>query len=541
MTGDERRLFAGVLVVAAALASPLRGGSEKRTLDLAHALSHGRLSIDVETRGATFDRALVPRESPAALVALGTPLPRDVPFARGHVYSGGPPGHALALLPFYFVLDRLAPAPLRDLLLVILGASVPLAFAAVFVRRAVERATGCTPGQAFASAAIFALGTTALPYGTRLFGHALALALLSGALALLLAEGRPRYALAGFLAAASVVTDHVLVLPAGALFLVALRAGGAASFVLGALPPAIVLGAYDQACFGSPFATAYDHRADPEVRALLGRGVKGFVAPSPWIFLELLASGRGLAATAPVALAGLAGLVAGARERPEARLALAVALLVLLANASRALDWEGGWSYGARYSLAALPFLALGLPRGLALLGRARRPLVATSIFLAWVGATVDWGFAQTLLGNLRELVILGPRARGVTALVLGTSPMAVSTGTALVSAFVLSVAFSVAHRILRRGTRGRAVPAIVALAPWVASIPFHVRHATGGDASVRAAFRASHVTEIVAILETTRESRVARGLHSETELLGDPELVRRVDDRARELEASGH
>jgi hypothetical protein len=84
-------------------------------------------------------------------------------------------------------------------------------------------------------------------------------------------------------------------------------------------------------------------------------------------------------------------------------------------------------------------------------------------------------------------------------------------------------------------------VPAIVALAPWVASIPFHARHATGGDASVRAAFRVSHATEIVAILETTRESRVARALHSETELLGDPELVRRVDDRARELEAAGH
>ena len=39
----------------------------------------------------------------------------------GHIYSGGAPGHALALLPAYVVVERIPNERARDLLLVILG------------------------------------------------------------------------------------------------------------------------------------------------------------------------------------------------------------------------------------------------------------------------------------------------------------------------------------------------------------------------------------------------------------------------------------
>ncbi|MEZ0229313.1 MAG: hypothetical protein ACAI25_11860, partial [Planctomycetota bacterium] len=219
-----------MLLLGALLATASARDNENRTLDLAAALSKGRVSIEDELpRGPTVDLARV----------------------GSHVYSGGAPGLAFTVLPARLVTDSV-------LLLTILGASVPLALGALGVRRG-ALALGAAPGMADLGAAAHSLGTIALPFATRLYAHSLVVCLLAWSLALVLE--RRRLALAGLLAAWAVVCDYNVALAAAALviFLAVQRdAKGAAHFVAGAVGPAVLLAVYHTACFGAPWRTPYD-------------------------------------------------------------------------------------------------------------------------------------------------------------------------------------------------------------------------------------------------------------------------------------------
>jgi beta-lactamase class A len=530
----ERRLFLAVFLVAAALAAPLRGSSESRTLDLLHAMSRGRLSIDAEVAGNTFDRAVVPRPAPAAFAALGSSPP---PAFTGHIYAGGAPGAAFLLFPFHELVRRFVSTRTLELLLLLAGSTLPLAAGSVAVKRAVERATSCAAPMAMAAGALHGLATIALPYGARLHNHSLSVALLAGSLALALRPRADRPALAGLLAALAVMTDFGAAIAASALLVLALGRGGARgglAFAAGTLPAVLLLGSYHRACFGSPFVTAYDFRADPRTNAVLAHGLYGYALPSPKVFVELLLGGRGFLGTQPIALVGLAGLASEARRRPNAW-AFATVLAVLLAHAARGIDWHGGWSHGPRYSISALPFLALGFPRGLGLLGRAAWPVAAASSFLAWVGATVEWTVVGSVAGNVREFFLLGPRTRALDGVLLGAGPSAVTTATSIVSSFALMTAFAAAAALLV--PRARRLLVCVALAPWVASVPFHVRTFVVGPAGVQRAYRASYAGLVSSALDAAHEPAEARDLLSVASLIKDPGLLQRILDRVVDLD----
>jgi hypothetical protein len=473
------RLFLAVLLVASVFASPSPHHNENRTLDLVRAMSQGRLTIDADASN-TVDKAFVPD-----VAGVGS---------SGHFYSGGAPGLAFALLPAYVaarpaILDGLPavvlPESLLVLFLTLVGAALPLAVGAVGVRRAVVSATDCSPGTATLAACLHAFGTIALPFGTKLYAHSLTIALLAWALASLLRssterkdDGEPRFALAGFLAAFAVVCDYNVALLAAALGLLAFVRGGvrgALAFGLGALPPALLLMGYQKACFGSPFDTPYDHHADRGTQAIVKAGY-GFSYPRPRILLELFFGvRRGFLFTQPAVLVGLVGLAlslrgAAARRAPAFALALGAALVAILSNAGRVHDWHSGSSYGARYCAAALPFVALGYPRVLDALGRAPRIALAVLTFAAaGLGATTDWG--RSIFSNLDSLRILGPRACGLSALLLHVPPDTATFATALTGTLALAIAVPLAWKILRPGTRAEALLAL-GVGLWVVGAP---------------------------------------------------------------------
>jgi hypothetical protein len=525
VTGSSRRpelrLFLAVFFVASALAAPAFGSCENRTLDLLRALSAGRLWIDPDS-GNTVDRAIMPRPVPASFAALGAVAPARV-VERQHLYSGGAPGHAFLLLAPYVVASRTLPARFLPLFLVLVGAALPLALAAVAVKRAAGMATGCTPDVATACGAIFALATIALPYGTRLYAHSITVACLAWSLALVLERPLPgrRAALAGLLAATAVACDYNVGIPAGVLLLLAVQGGrvrGALAFVVGALPAAIVLGAYHTACFGRPWETPYQHRDDEFALALLSTGFLGFSRPSPRVLGEILLGTRaGWLFTQPIAFAGLAGLVLGARRSLPFRLALLAISLALASHASRLLDWDG-CAFGSRYSIATLPFLALGLPRGLELLGRWRWPVVLASAALASVGTSVDWLYIGTLPWNLRRIAITGP----YTVLVSGPSRM---TGAgALAAGLALSAVLALAYAIAAP-KRSRAVLAALVLVPLLASVPSAVGLARGGQRAASQAILASYQSELAATLETEDNPYRLVNLADFARFLGSPGL----------------
>lgn len=148
---------------------------------------------------------------------------------------------------------------------------------------------------------------------------------------------------------------------------------------------------------------------------------------------------------------------------------LFTAVAVLLLNAARVHDWDAGTSFGSRYLCGALPFVALGLPRGLGALGPARPWVVGAGLVLAGLGPTTMPGSAQT---SFASLLLLGPRACGLCVLTLGVDPgTSPALTTTLLSAFGLAAAATTAlFLVAPRAPRGAVAAAL--LAPLLLGAP---------------------------------------------------------------------
>lgn len=255
------------------------------------------------------------------------------------------------------------------------------------------------------AALLYGLGTLAFPYATAFYAHQPAAVFGFAAFAALLGAhpSRGRALLAG--AAAGLAVSLEL-----SAALVALALGGwllvdprrrrlAPSYVLGGLPFALALGAYNAAAFGSPLSFWFQH-ANPEVEVRVSGALFGL--PSALTALELLALPyRGLFFTSPVLLLGVLGWPALRRRHAAPALvcaAVPVAFLLLLSSFNA---WYGGWAPGARYLVPALPFLALPLACGLARWPRLGAALGAYSVgcMLAFTAVAVEVpaGFANPL------------------------------------------------------------------------------------------------------------------------------------------------
>jgi hypothetical protein len=109
----------------------------------------------------------------------------------------------------------------------------------------------------------------------------------------------------------------------------------------------------------------------------------------------LFAPGPGLAWTAPLALVGLIGLPRlWIRGERFVALVLALAVAAVLLPVAKTLGWHGGWNYGSRYALPALPFLWLAAATALPALwtsvaGKALVLALGLAGFLGALGGTL--------------------------------------------------------------------------------------------------------------------------------------------------------
>jgi len=262
-----------------------------------------------------------------------------------------------------------------------------------------------------AAFAAYALGSMAFPYAILFFSHALAAASAGAAfiVAVRLCRDRPPLAgplavLVGFLATWSVVVDYQAFLAAlaVAIYLVVRSRDRVRDLFLaatGAIPPAVLLLAYHQSCFGSFFRTGYSFAVD----AAHKQGVLGIVGPNGRAFFDaLLAPDNGLLVLSPWVLFAIVGGIAVASD-PLARRRIGVETLVCAAVGVAYLLFIGslvpefgraGWSVGPRYITVALPFLTCLAVPGLALADRYPLARVG-ALALVLVGVTV-YGVAAT-------------------------------------------------------------------------------------------------------------------------------------------------
>jgi len=349
----------------------------------------------------------------------------DKARSKGHYYSDKAPGASLlALAPAAAArlvsrLIRIDPDGDRGIAWTSYVATVftsglfTLAAALVVMRLTLR--WGFSRGAAFFAAAAYGIASPAWCYATLFMGHGISAGclMLAYASAVEVSEHQPRHSeppflvrekrhawLAGLWAGLAVLTEFPAAVPSFLIVLLALlafrdrgwqnMATGAVQIVAGGMIAGIVLLAHNALAFRSPLSLGYAVVDSP--LGQLHTGFFGITYPAWWRLREILVgSYRGLLPISPLVAVTPIGLLMLARvpaRRRAAFVAVAIAAFYVLFNASY-YYWEGGWAYGPRQMMAALPFLALGLAPLWDSWGRCGRVALSAGLF---------WGAALTLI-----------------------------------------------------------------------------------------------------------------------------------------------
>lgn len=389
-----------------------------------------------------------------------------------HNYSNKAPGLSLlAALPYAAIvaverrlnlsLDDLSTVNQRLVTIAICGVSGALTGVILFLYGRRRLGIGAVSALVATLAVLF--GTIVFPYSTVLMAHVPAGLFLL--LAFTLTRSRPLSA--GAAAGMATACFYVCAAAAVVLAVIVWRTSswrGAARFVVGGLPLAVALGVYHTICFGSPWRTAV------EASTFTGAGLLFGVLSLPTaeaLWGLTFSPFRGLFYTSPVLLIALAGLWFMRRRddlRHERIAVIAVPLLLLLAIAGFNF-WHGGWSFGPRYLLPAIPLL--GIPMMLAA-GRARPLWVvlgALSFIFNFAAAAVNPTPAESYRDPLRQELL--------PVLVLGRFPDATlrelgweQIGPADRKVARSTAAANLGEVVFGKGSRASILPALA----WIAA-----------------------------------------------------------------------
>ena len=199
----------------------------------------------------------------------------------------------------------------------------------------------------------------------------------------------------GLLAAATTWFEYPGLVASFVLLIYALyvlrSCGLRAAWLIGSLPPALIMMHFQYRAFGSPFTPGHLFVESDAFRAAHEQGLYGAVGVSPAALYGLLLDpGAGLFPLTPLLCFGLPGLWLQLRERAQRAGGITCsALFVLSCLAIAAMNnWRGGWTVGPRYLAVCVPFLAF--PALVALDRLARRaPLMAAGLGLGTAAASL--------------------------------------------------------------------------------------------------------------------------------------------------------
>lgn len=310
-------------------------------------------------------------------------LSPDKALYDGHYYSDKAPGLSFLALPVFAVLNALQnlnrPGLFLPYTVYMVSAwvvALPSALLALLIVRFL-RHLNIAENQAIVVALVMALGTLAFPFSTLLFSHQTsAFFVFAAFMTLFLARRRvwpQRRALfaAGLLAGSSVVLEYPMAIMAMLLLIYAWTSVAGdkrdvAFYVLGGIPLALALLAYNTAAFDHPlhFSYFYQQNTWAEIHKT---GILGLGLPQISTFLTVVLGPRGLFTLSPVLILTIYGFyvwLAQPQWRAEGALALAGFTIYLLMTSGYRVPPTDIWVPGPRFLVPVLPFLAAPLAMG---------------------------------------------------------------------------------------------------------------------------------------------------------------------------------
>lgn len=273
---------------------------------------------------------------------------------------------------------------------------LPAALLGVLVYRFVRR-MGASMGWALAVALIYGLATPAFTYSGAFFSHQIVAFLLFGAfyLGTRVSKGEKSNAwllLAGLMLGLSLISEYptALIVFGVGLYILhhlwrAKQLNWAIPFMAAAVPPVLLLAAYNFSIFGTPLPVGYAYSEN--YTAIHSQGLISLTYPHiDALWGITFGSFRGLFYVAPVLLLAAAGFWAWWRMgqlRAEWALCLWATVSFFLFNGSSVM-WEGGFSVGPRYIVPMIPFFACALGAFAIRWGRRLWARALTSVLAAW-------------------------------------------------------------------------------------------------------------------------------------------------------------
>lgn len=303
----------------------------------------------------------------------------DKSFYDGHYYSDKAPGAAFLAVPGYALWFNLLSKPLKNqkpyrglVIASFLSVSIVSALGLFCFYIAARHLSNIHQSALLATVSV-GVGTLAFPYSTVFMSHQISGALLFISFSILLSQKLKKHwefkrsLLAGLTASYAVMTEYPAAVPAFLLFLYLTHASRSHvpvwAFVVGSLPPMLLLMAYHTVCFDSPWRTGYSYESDPTFATGMSYGLMGLSYPRTQVLLEILFGlYRGLLPLCPVLVLCPFGLwcLLRAGQRSETILVFFVVVYYLLLSSSYYM-WWGGAAVGPRHSVPMLSFLVLPL------------------------------------------------------------------------------------------------------------------------------------------------------------------------------------
>jgi hypothetical protein len=300
---------------------------------------------------------------------------------NGHYYSAKAPGASFLGIPVYWSLRNLTP----------LKASKPMVWLDMYIVRvmtttllfallgvimySLAQFCGAVPRQAFLMVVAYGFGSIALLHATLFSGHQIAASLGFFSFALLVRSSSNDQTTkienwcygfgTGLLAGLAVITDYTAIVIAICLsvYVITLRLNVRlkTGFIIGGCVCVIILAAYNMACFGHPFSFSYAHLVHEEFREGVVHGILGVALPKIGAMVALLLSpSRGIFFIMPVLLLSFWGIAYMIVRQQRQREVILISVIVIVSFLFIAgfYGWHGGWTFGPRYLVPMLPFMA---------------------------------------------------------------------------------------------------------------------------------------------------------------------------------------